>query len=121
MAEGQPLTTSTFYNALLDTGATSTCISPRVVQEVGPKPTGKAQMIGATGVEAKNTYHFGVGFLLNPVQQPSGLMAGNLSVMELDGMEFSYEGTGFDVLLGRDVLCKGAFSLSFDGHFILSF
>src|SRR6056300_1250792 len=36
------------FDALLDTGATSTCISERVVMDVGLVPTGKTIMTGAT-------------------------------------------------------------------------
>lgn len=109
------------YMALVDTGATCTCISSKVAQEVGLNPSGKAKMIGSTGEEEKNTYRFGVGFLLDPVQQPTGQVSGNLNVHMVNGMEFSQQGSGFEVLLGRDVICKGTFPLSFDGHFILSF
>jgi hypothetical protein len=29
-------------------------------------------------------------------------------------------GTAFDILLGRDILCRGVFSMSFDGHGVFS-
>ncbi len=54
------------FKALIDTGATSTCISGRVVSETGLAPSGKT---------------------------PND---------------------------GRDIICGGSFTLSFDGHFILS-
>lgn len=34
------------------------------------------------------------------------------------GIEFALPG-GFDVLLGGDVICRGTFELSFDGHAML--
>jgi hypothetical protein len=37
------------------------------------------------------------------------------------GVEFMPQpGSGFDMLLGRDILCRGVFSMSFDGHAIFS-
>ena len=30
-------------------------------------------------------------------------------------------GATFDILLGRDILCHGTFSMSFDGHAMLCF
>ncbi len=32
-------------------------------------------------------------------------------------LEFTATGSNFQMLLGRDVLCQGTFSFSFDGHF----
>lgn len=40
--------------------------------------------------------------------------------MSVQGLEFNKGVTSFDVLLGRDIICSGALSLSFDGHFLLS-
>ena len=114
------LRSPTFYNALIDTGATVTCISPRIVQEVGLQPTGKSMMTGSTGSSAVNTYQFGVGFLTNPRQTPTGQVAGILDVRIVDGLEFAVQGAAFDILLGRDIICAGQFSLSFDGHMLLS-
>jgi hypothetical protein len=34
--------------------------------------------------------------------------------------ESSNPSSPFEILLGRDLLCRGAFTLSFDGHFTLS-
>lgn len=108
------------YNALIDTGATLTCISPKVVQEVGLQPMGKGMMIGSTGSSAVNTYHFGIGFMTNPVQSPTGQVTGTLETRLVDGMEFAVHGASFDVLLGRDIICLGTFTLSFDGHMLLA-
>jgi Aspartyl protease len=109
------------YTALLDTGASITCISNKVVTDVKLAPTGKTQMTGSTGNSPVNTYQFNVGFLFNPIQNPSGQISGQLNLHFVDGCEFSNTGLGFDILMGRDILCKGHLSLSFDGHFILSF
>lgn len=115
-----PVQSPRFYTALIDTGATLTCISPKVVHEVGLQPTGKSMMTGATGSSAVNTYQFGVGFMTNQVQMPTGQLTGTLEVRIVDGMEFAVQGAVFDILLGRDIICAGTFSLSFDGHFLLS-
>ena len=109
-----------FYTALIDTGATLTCISPKVVHEVGLQPTGKSLMTGSTGSSPVNTYQFGVGFMINPVQTPTGQVTGTLEIKIVDGMEFAVQGAAFDVLLGRDIICAGSFSLSFDGHMLLA-
>lgn len=40
------------FNGLLDTGASRTCISARVVSNVALVPTGKIQIFGVTGTKA---------------------------------------------------------------------
>lgn len=108
------------YDALIDTGATTTCISQKVVTDLDLNPIGKTQMTGATGVSPVNQYAFGVGFLLQAPQAPAGTVGGNLLVREVQGCLFNKGSATFDVLLGRDIICSGAFHLSNDGHFTLS-
>ncbi len=50
-----------------------------------------------------------------------GTVSGNLNMRLVQGSEFTNHGFGFDVLLGRDVICKGGPSLTFDGHWHLAF
>jgi hypothetical protein len=47
--------------------------------------------------------------------------SGQLSMHLVQGCEFMSHGFGFDVLIGRDILCKGILTLSFDGHYLLCF
>ncbi len=108
------------FNALIDTGATSTCISEKVVETVGLIPSGKTMMVGSTGESPVDQFTFGVGFILSPVQQSTGETSMNLSVRGVQGCLFQNGSLVFDVLLGRDIICEGSFTLSFDGHFILS-
>lgn len=108
------------FKALIDTGATSTCISGRVVSATGLAPSGKTLMTGATGVSYVDQFTFGVGFLLSPEQQPTGETMADVAIRRVQGCLFHNGGFAFDVLLGRDIICGGSFTLSFDGHFILS-
>ena len=109
------------FQALIDTGATSTCITRKVVDEAGLVAVGKTMMAGTTGDMEVEQYAFGVGFVLSPQQHPSGEVSGNLAVQNVKGCLFRDHNAAFDVLLGRDIICAGSFSLSFDGHYILSF
>ncbi len=111
----------TMFMALVDSGASNTCISKRIVAEIGLSPTGKVPVAGVHGSTPTNTYQFGVGFLFPQRQESTGALVGDLSVHLIDGTEFSNEGCGFDVLLGRDIICKGSMQMSFDGHFMLCF
>jgi predicted aspartyl protease len=100
------------FPALIDTGASITCISPRIVQTVGLQPIGMRPMISATHSVPVNAYLVdlivvfgGAGFVLQATQV----------------MEFSPRGNPpYEILVGRDIICRGTFSMSFDGHFSLS-
>jgi hypothetical protein len=81
--------------ALLDTGASSTAISPRVVREVRPQLTGAAPLgrVGATSTV--DVYDIGVKFVHH--LQP-GIW------YELPAVEVAPANPGIDVLIGRDLL-----------------
>lgn len=108
------------YDALIDTGATDTCISQRIVDDLGLVPTGKILMAGATGVSPVDQFTFGVGLLLPSAQTQAGSGSAGLLVKRTQGCLFEKGAAAFDVLLGRDIICTGAFHLSYDGHFTLS-
>jgi hypothetical protein len=109
------------FAGLLDTGASVTCVSKNVVQAVGLQPSGKTSMSGSTGQNVVDQYTFIVGLLFGAQQGPTGVISGHLHTHLVQGCEFISHGFGFDLLIGRDILCKGILSLSFDGHYTLSF
>jgi hypothetical protein len=111
----------TLFAALLDTGASATCISKNVIQNIGLQPSGKTSMSGSTGQSTVDQYTFLVGFIFGAQQAPTGLFSGQLNLHLVQGCEFISHGFGFDVLIGRDILCKGTLTISFDGHYVLSF
>jgi len=107
-----PTAQVTTFPALIDTGASATCISPNVAQTVGLQPIGMRSMTSATHSVPVNVY-------LTDLLLPFGL-AGYL-VSGTQVMEFvPTGGSPFQILLGRDILCRGTFTLSFDGHFTFS-
>ena len=109
------------FAGLLDTGASVTCISSNVVQKLSLQPSGKTRMSGSTGQGLVDQYTFVVAFIFGAQQMPTGAISGQLNFHLVQGCEFVHHGFGFDVLIGRDILCKGTLSLSFDGHYVLSF
>jgi hypothetical protein len=108
------------YMALIDTGASCTCISNKVIKDLGLTPSGKEQTFGVHGIGATNSYQFQIGLMFPQGQHPSGAVQASIAATPVNGIEFIPPGGGFDVLLGRDIICTGAFSMSFDGHAILS-
>ena len=107
------------YLALIDTGASHTAISQKVINDLTLPPVGKQQVGGVHGAQSVNMYQFIIGLIFPNVQLPSGAFQANITAFPVNGTEFIAP-SGFDVLLGRDVLCKGVFSMSFDGHAIFS-
>lgn len=108
------------FMALIDTGASHTCLTPKVVSQLGLTPISKQPVGGVHGSQPTNIYQFlvGIPFPTEPVNA-SGTVIANVVTFSVSGSEFVSLGS-FDVLLGRDVICKGVFSMSFDGHAILS-
>jgi hypothetical protein len=100
------------FPALIDTGATLTCVSPQVVQAVGLHPSGKRDMVSATQSAPMNVY---LVDLVLPFGT-AGLHMPDVQVMEFAGSP----NNPFQMLLGRDILGRGTFTLSFDGHFTFS-
>lgn len=109
------------YSALIDTGATNTCISSKVAEELKLQPRGKINMSGTTGTRPVDQFSIFIGFLLNRQQGPEGDKFDIGALQSVQACQFDNSGFAFDLLLGRDIICKGSFSMSFDGHFILSF
>jgi hypothetical protein len=101
------------FPALIDTGATSTCISPTIAQVLQLQARGKAPMSSATHVIVPVNVYLVDLFL--PFGN-SGLVVDNRQVLEFAPPASS----PFQALLGRDVLCSGILTMSFDGHFTFS-
>lgn len=87
-----------WFNAIWDTGATKSAISPQVVRELDLKPTGMTRVFHANGMSDVNTYTVNI-MLPNDVNFPS------LPVTEAIL-------SGADVLIGMDIICRGDFSIT---------
>ena len=107
-----PTAQVTTFPALIDTGASATCISPNVAQTVGLQPIGMRSTTSATHSVPVNVY---LADLLLPFGQ-AGFVVSGMQVMEF----VPTGGSPFQILPGRDILCRGTFTLSFDGHFTFS-
>lgn len=86
------------YQALWDTGATSTVITRKVAEDLGLKPIGKVKSYHANGESIVDVY------------------AVNLFLPNQIGFQFLRvtEGilNGFDVLIGMDIITTGDFSIT---------
>ena len=99
------------YESILDTGATVSLVSPRVVRETDLTPIGFTQIVPASGVIA-----------VTPVYQVRlDILAGH----EWRGWDrvivarLPYQPSDYDVLLGMDLI-RGCHFTMFGGQFFLS-
>lgn len=94
--------------ALIDTGATNTCISPRLVKELKLIPVGKMEMVGLGGIIVQPYYIIDVYL---PFKNESFLITGlHVSVFHAQD--------GLDVLMGMDIIGLGHLSVdAFAGRF----
>ena len=89
---------SSTTNALWDTGATISAITPKLVKELNFIPVGTVAVRGITGF-------MDVEFILATIQLPSGLLQQNIKMAVCD---FSQD---INIILGMDIITLGDFEL----------
>ncbi len=95
-------------NAMWDTGATNTLISPKIIQTLKLKPFGKSSISSANGVIEANSYLIHVGL-------PSGSIITNILALENDNEDY-------EIVIGMDIITQGDFAFSNkDEHSTFSF
>jgi hypothetical protein len=101
--------------ALLDTGSTTTGITPRVAESLGLTPRGKRPMGSIHGEGQAERFVFRLGVRL-PNTEPSFPFV----FEDVEGFELR-ESFQLDVLLGMDILRQCGFEMSRDGRCSLTF
>lgn len=98
------------YDALLDTGASSTAISNKVVEELNLEVTGMRMVASASDVRPTSIY---TATIVIPFEH---------TVLRVPDRQLGLflAPDYFDILLGRDVLCQGHLSMAPDGHLTFS-
>jgi hypothetical protein len=96
----------------------STCISKATADKVGLLPIGKVQIYGVSGPQYHNNYLFHLGFTIGqattePAPNGTRTFQGQLTVLNnpIQGAEFDPGLSGFDVLLGMDVISIGSLAV----------
>ena len=109
------------FRALVDTGATGTAVTGRVVSSAQLKPISKRKVLGVSGAMISNVYQFRLGFVLQN-QSPDGSAETGISFVGgmLQGTELAGE-HDFDVLLGMDVLRHCQLTLLPSRQFTIAF
>ena len=109
------------FKALIDTGATSTMLSRRVIEQLQLQPVTKLQFANLAGTTWVDGYLFHVAFYeQEPVvgsKDPSKI---HIYKTVINGGGLSYN-PSFDVLLGMDLITTGRLVIDSDGTFAFSF
>ena len=95
-------------SALVDTGATRSCISPLVAERIGLLPDESITIAAASGTY--ETARYAVGIVVPDV----GILQEKINVAEVA----LSKSNNFQALLGMDILLKGSFHLDFSNHFV---
>jgi hypothetical protein len=86
--------------AIWDTGATSSAITTKVVNQLGLIPTGRAIVSTANGIITQNTYT--IDIKLPTTVLIKGIVANEISALT----------SGCDALIGMDIITLGDFSIT---------
>ena len=118
----QPTGNFPLFNALIDTGATVTCISEQVASVVGLRPNGRTTVAGVAGPSTHNSFIFMLGFSTQgPAMTPTKTVDFvHLFTNTILGAQIETTGD-YDVLLGMDVLITGQLVVTGSGTFSFAF
>lgn len=117
-AAQQPIPQQQLVNALVDTGASCTCVDPAIIQALGLSPTGSTLMFTpSTGAQGHVTDQFDASLQIYRTTQEPPLQIPIIAVVASD-----LRVQGIDALIGRDVLqyCLLSYNGS-EGFFTLAF
>lgn len=101
-AAGQPIPNPVTIRALVDTGASTTCIDPSILKALSLTPTGNVKMVTpSTGKTPVDIDQYDVGIVIPAAianQIPFALQTIPVACTELVSSQ------GFHALIGRDIL-----------------
>jgi predicted aspartyl protease len=107
---GQPIPQMQVMQALVDTGASCTCVDPAIIQALGLTPTGSTHIFTpSTGAQGHLTDQYDASLKIYCTMEQAPL---EIPVMAIVASDLRVQ--GIDALIGRDVLkfCL----LSYDGQ-----
>ncbi len=108
--------------AMVDTGATTACISHNVAKELKLEPASKTDMQTASETVEVNVYDVCPAIVLPAMPDLEGNLKGEIQVFNrVSALEFNPQNKHYNALIGRDILSRGILTISFDGHFSFAF
>lgn len=110
--KGLPIPSPVKAMAMIDTGASSTIVTPSVIRALGLSPVGLGELVSplATVPATAPQYNIGIGF-------PGGMVVGSAIAVEAP-----IPAQAIQVLIGRDILSRGVLTyIGYLDQFTLSF
>ncbi len=105
------------FKGLIDTGASLTCVTPRVAQKIGLVPRGKIPLGSVSDVRLHTTYSFVLGVWYSEQNgEPQNSTTGYFGFEPVLGCEIP-EKIDFDVIIGMDIISQGDFTTNRLGEF----
>jgi hypothetical protein len=104
--------------ALVDTGATTSSVTPRAARKLALRPSGKRDVLTANGPIRVRCYDFQIAVIgrADKSDSPFFVLPDIVQGGELNSDAFS-----FDILLGMDVIRQGDLCVRRDGSFTFEF
>jgi hypothetical protein len=123
---GPPIRVSA-AQALIDTGASITCVTAAMASAANLPLIGKRNLATAGGTVPVNVYVADIAIQFGPLPTPApsqltgvGVVAAPATIPNLTILEFQCASPHFQMLLGRDVICQGVLTVSFDNRYTFS-
>ena len=99
------------FNALVDTGATNSCITKKAAQSINIKPKSKSNMKTAGGVVSCNVYRVGMHIPIQTVREREKTGVDIKSFANIEVAETAPHDE-YGVIIGMDVIMHGALHVS---------
>lgn len=112
--------TNESYTALIDTGATKTCVTRAVIERLGLRPVGRVLVASATAIERRRAYGFSLGFYCDVEDDLGGARTLFSFPLDIGGPDF-VSNSNFDVLIGMDIISRGRLVFEPGGSFEFRF
>ena len=108
------------YRALIDTGATGTVISQRIVENLSLEQAGNAYLWGPTGSRAVHRYRAFITIPIHEKQKGKSSVRVSKEPMSVAVIPSRKREGLYDVVLGMDILADCALWMQF-GEFVLGY
>ena len=99
------------FNALVDTGATNSCITKKAAQSINIKPKSKSYMNTAGGVVPCNVYRIGMHIPIQIAHEREKIVVSIRSFANIEVVETAPHNE-YGVIIGMDVIMHGALHVS---------
>ena len=101
------------YKALLDTGASGTCVSIKVINDLSLKHVGFCDMRSASEANKKcRVFRAVVSFIFESSHQQKTIKANRY--FGLDTLEANFEDKPYDLLIGTNIISRGVLLMKFN-------